>query len=231
MRLIRRIVKGATCLAVAACCVGVSNKASAQTTPVLVLLDPTAFDYGPAPHLIPSEVANELIGNVGLRDRIPFFATRVGDSVTLPGGDATGNDGWFALRSVPSSWDSDPGAADGVENYWLAGPGLGSPDEDGNRITMLSDVPDVVPLRASGLGALPGRTVCAIVYDHDLLVVSGDVPHANLAGSTLGVAAFEVIAVDTSGDSPAVTIRVLNAKDSCGDTIAPFVEAPNPFLP
>ena len=68
MRLTSSVVKRAVGAAVLACGMGVGSQAAfAQTTPVLLVIDPTAFDYGPAPHLIPSEVANELIGNVGLR--------------------------------------------------------------------------------------------------------------------------------------------------------------------
>jgi hypothetical protein len=231
MRLRSSVVKRMVSVIALAWGIGVgSDAAFAQTTPTVVLLDPTAFDFGPSPHLIPSEVANELIGNVGLRDRIPYFATRVGDTVTLPSGDGMGNDGWFAVRSVPGSWESEPGAADGLQNFWLAGPGLGSPDEDGNRISMLDNVGDVVPLRAAGLGALTGRTVCAVVYDHDLIVAPGTPAHASLGGSNLGVAAFQVVSIEASdGDWPAVTVQILNAKETCGDALAPLAEAPDPF--
>ena len=139
-----------------------------------------------------------------------------------------GNDGWFAIRNVPSSWESEPGAGDGLENFWLAGPGLGSPDEDGSRTSLLDDVADVVPLRGSGVGALMGRTVCAIVYDHDVAVAAGTPAHANLSGSNLGVAAFEVVNVEASGEWPSVTIKILSAKETCSGSLTPFAEAPDP---
>jgi hypothetical protein len=223
-----RWVVGAVLLA---CGVGIAGarSASAQSTPVLLLLDPTTFDFGPAPHLIPSEAANELIGNVGLRDRIPYFDTRVGDTVTLPGGDGLGNDGWFAIRSVPPSWESEPGSGDGLENFWLAGPGLGSPDEGGIRTSLLNNVADVVPLRTGGVSALLGRTVCAIVFDHDVAVVAGTPAHADLSGSSLGVAAFEVVSVDGAGEWPSVTVRILDSKETCSGSLTPFSEAPDPF--
>src|SRR5262245_55763889 len=81
--------------------------------PVLVLIDGTALDIGDETHRIPTGSANEGIAAVGLRDALPFFAARIGNSLVLPGG-ADGNDGWFAIRSVPAAWDSEPGAGDGL---------------------------------------------------------------------------------------------------------------------
>ena len=82
--------------------------------------------------------------------------------MTLPGGQ-DGNDGWFAIRSAPASWASETGVDDGLQNFLLAGPGLGSPDEDGNGTSLLGGVPNVVALRAAGLIPLIGRTACAVV--------------------------------------------------------------------
>ena len=231
MQLTNDVVKRVIGAVGLACGLGVGSHALvAQSAPVLVILDPTAIDYGPPPHLIPSEVANDLIGNVGLRDQIPYFATRAGDSVTLPSGDGLGNDGWFAARSVPSSWASEPGADDGLQNYWLAGPGLGSPDNTDNRVTLLTSVPDVVPLRAAGLWTLTGRTVCAIVYGRDIVVSPGTPARAGLGGANLGVAAFTVTSVDAgTGEWPAVTIQILDARQTCGGALAPLAEAPDPF--
>src|SRR5512140_491099 len=107
-------------IGVAAC----AGAAEAQTeSPVVVMLDGSAIDQGAPPHAVPAEAVNNLIGNVGLRDPLPYFAARVGDTIALQGG-ADGSDGWFALRSVPPSWSSEPGVDDGLQNFLLAGPGL-----------------------------------------------------------------------------------------------------------
>jgi hypothetical protein len=68
-----------------------------------------------------------------------------------------------------------------------------------------------------------------VVYDHDVAVAAGSPAHANLSGSNLGVAAFEIVNVDASGEWPSVTITILSAKDACSGSLAPFVEAPGPF--
>jgi hypothetical protein len=189
---------------------------------VLLLLDRSAVDYGDDTHLIPAEAANSEIADVGLRNQLPFFLARKGEAFTLPGG-AGGSDGWFALRSVQGAWATEDGAGDGLENFFLAGAGLGSPDENGNRAAFLESVPDVAPLRWTGLGMLAGRQVCAVVYSGE--IAPGET--TNLSGATLGVVAFNVTGSATAGaDLPAITLEVLDARDICSGTLVPFAEAP-----
>jgi hypothetical protein len=121
----------------AICGLAMASLAAQDQPPVLLVLGQAAIDQGPPPHLIPTGTANDQIASVGLRQAIPYFAARIGASVTLPG-DVGGTDGWFALRSVPSSWVSEPGSDDGLQNYLLAGPGLGSPDDSGDRTSLLN---------------------------------------------------------------------------------------------
>ena len=78
------------------------------------------------------------ISDVGVREELPYFVVRAGQHVTLQGGTAD-NSAWFALRAVPEAWESEPGAADGLQNFELAGPGLGSPDASEERETLLHD--------------------------------------------------------------------------------------------
>ena len=233
MNVVRRLAGSA----VVACGIGaaagsLAAQDAAQTQPpVLLVLDETAIDHGPPPHLIPVDAVNDEVSNVGLRDPIPFFSARIGTSVTLPSG-LDGNDGWFALRTVPASWASEPGSDDGLQNFLLAGAGLGSPDDDGNRASLLANVPDVVALRAAGLSQLVGRSVCAIVYDGDIVVTPGTPSTADLTGINLGVVAFQVTSVDAAGgDSPAVTIQILNVRDTCRSAVAAFTDAPDPVVP
>lgn len=191
--------------------------------PVLLVLDQTAIDHGPPPHLIPSEAANEEIAGVGLRDPIPYFAARVGAFITLPSGDG-GNDGWFALRMAPPAWASEPGSDDGLENYLVAGSGLGSPDDDGRRASLLEEVPNVVPVRAASLNLLVGRRVCAVVYSDDVIVAPAT--STNLSGVNLGVVAFQVTSVDTTGgDWPPVVVTILDVSGVCAGALTAFAEA------
>lgn len=222
---VKRLAGG---LVVAGVMVGGAGVFRAQTPappPVLLVLDQTAIQYGPAPLAMLPESVNALIKAVGLRDPLPYFASRVNESVTLPSGQ-DGNDGWFAIRAVPAAWASEPGSDDGLQNFWLAGPGLGSPDDNGDRASLLTNVSGLVPLRAGGLNMLVGRQVCAVVFDGDV-TIGGTPAVAQLNGPSLGVVAFEVTSVDPAGgDQPAVTIKILDVRETCGGLLAPLAEAP-----
>jgi len=207
---------------------GLGAPVSAQDAPrpVLLLLDQSAIDYGDPPHLIPAAAANAAIATVGLRETPAFFTARVGESVTLPSG-AGGSDGWFAIRNAPPSWNGGGGSDDGLENFFAAGAGLGSPDEAGDRTSLLASVPGVVALRGSGLYLLAGRRVCAVLYDGDVTASTNPEVGTSLAGVNLGAVAFEVTSVGVSADEwPAVTVQILETRDTCGAAIGPFSEAP-----
>jgi hypothetical protein len=207
---------------------GASTSALAQDAPppVLLVLDQSAVDYGDAPHLIPASAANAAIATVGLRETPAFFTARVGESVTLPGG-ADGSDGWFAIRNAPLSWSGEDGTDDGLENFFAAGAGLGSPDEAGERTSLLASVPGVVGVRGSGLYLLAGRRVCAVLYDGDVTASTDPEVGTSLAGANLGAAAFEVTSVGVSADEwPAVTVQILDVHETCGGAIGAFSEAP-----
>jgi hypothetical protein len=116
------------------------------------------------------------------------------------------------------------GTDEGLENFFVAGAGLGSPDESGNRVTLLGGVPDVVALRWSGLGLLVGRQVCAVVYGDE--IEPG--PTTNLGGANLGAVAFGVTSVDPAASEwPSVTVQVLDVREVCGGMLDPLVEAPS----
>jgi hypothetical protein len=199
-------------------------RAQTPAPPVLLVLDQTAIPYGPAPLTMLPESVNALIKAVGLRDPLPYFASRTNESLTLPSGQDD-NDGWFAIRTVPAMWSTESDSDDGLQNFWLAGPGLGSPDENGDRASRLTNVGGLVPLRAAGLALLTGRQVCAVVYDGDV-TIGGTPPVAQLDGPSLGVVAFEVTSVESSSDRPAVTVKALNVRETCGGVLAPLAEAP-----
>ena len=80
-----------------------------------------------------------------------------------------GDEGWFALKTVPASWAAVGRTGEGLRNYLQADPGLGTPDIEGNPEALLAQIPDVTPLRATGLRLLAGKQVCAVVYDLSLI--------------------------------------------------------------
>jgi hypothetical protein len=168
---------------------------------------------------------------VGNRANLAAYANLVGQEVTLPAG-FIGDEGWFAVSAVRIAWKSaGPEVGDGLRNYVEAGPGLGSPDAKGNKESLLDKVPNLTPLRATGLARLEGRSVCAVVLDGDVMMgydpLSGDI-----RGPNLGKLAFQVISVQPRSRSyntlPSVTVRILDAEAVCSDPLTPFVDAPFP---
>jgi hypothetical protein len=205
-----------------------SSAVQAQALPpVLLVLDKDGIDYGPPPHLLPEDAVDPDNAGIGVRDGLHYFQSHVDSQVVLPSGNA-GNDGWFALRSAPIAWDSSEGANDGLKNFAIAGPGLGSPDDNGDRESLLSSVSDVVPIRADGLAMLVGRTVCALVYSGDITVTAGSPPMASLQGPTLGRMAFSIVSLVPADDlsHPQVQVQIADWSQSCGGDMVPFADAP-----
>ena len=144
-----------------------------------------------------------------------------------------GDEGWFALKTIPASWDAAGPTADGLTNYLLAGPGLGTPDAFGDREALLDKIPDVTPLRATGLKQLQGKRVCAVVYDSDISV-NYDPLDGSLKGANLGIVAFEVLSVMTltgfsSSSLPEVEVESLDASEVCDGPLLLFEDAPEPI--
>jgi hypothetical protein len=114
------------------------------------------------------------------------------------------------METIPSSWTSAGPTADGLRNFvgspnsafpHNVGPGLGTPDANGAREALLNEIPDVNPLRATGLNLLKGQQDCAVVFKGDVSI--GYAPlQGSLKGPTLGTVAFEVLAVTLSTESP-----------------------------
>jgi hypothetical protein len=197
--------------------------------PLLLVLDSAAVDVGDDEgHMIPSDAGNGAIAAVGLREALPYFTARIGTEITLPAGrDATS--GWFAIASTPAAWSSDAASNDGLANFAMAGPGLGSPDDNEDRSSLLTSVPGVAPLGAADFGQLVGRDVCAVVYRDDIAVTTAadGTSSADLSGATLGLVALHVTGVTGDG-SPlgAVTVQVLDVHDACGGALSALTVAP-----
>jgi hypothetical protein len=199
-----------------------------EQTSILVILDANSIDQGPPPHELPSELVNDAIAGAGVREELPYFAARVGQLGRLRGGEV-GNSAWFALKSTPESWNSDPAAHDGLSNFVLAGAGVGSPDATGDRESHLRQVPDVVPLQAAGLGMLVGQQVCGVIYDREVSILSGN--PTDLTGPTLGILAFKVVRLiepATITALPNVEVEIVEAHEVCHGPLTAFVGAPDP---
>lgn len=211
----------------AGACARLASPVAAQTSSAMVLLlDQDAIAAAKPPNSFSATAVNATIASVGVRDVLPFFNGKAGQYIVLPGGEV-GYEGWFALKSTPASWDSSPGTNDGLQNYILAGPGLGSPDLNGDRRSLLDAIPAVTPLRATGLRMLIGQRICAVVY-------AGDIPWTatttSLRGANLGLVAFTVVSASGGNATtlPSVEVQLLDPDSTCSGPLRAFVDAPNP---
>lgn len=211
---------------VAACALGAGAstlRADDATPPLLLVVHKGSIEYGVEPYQVPPDALNDTIAAVGVRDPLPFFSANPGAHFLFRTGH-DGTDSWFALERAPQHWASGPGAGDGLENFLLAGPGLGSPDPTGYRESFLVAVPDVVAIRATRALQLAGRAVCAVVYDSDLRLEAG-MTSMSLQGDNLGVVAFRVLNVmDANAQWPAVIVEILDFRETCSDGVVGLAE-------
>ena len=79
----------------------------------------------------PGNLVNEDDADVGVRTSLGIPVDTVvgvpGTTRSLMTGEV-GDEGWFALKTIPSSWAAAGPTGDGLANYILAGPGLGTGD-------------------------------------------------------------------------------------------------------
>ena len=218
---------------------GGSGQASAQVIvierAIFLVIDEDSIDNGNPPNFFSDTAVNDHIADIGVRSQLPFFGANVGSTITLHAGEV-GDEGWFALTSIPDSWDAAGPTNDGVQNFVQAGPGLGSSDANVDREALLDEIPGVTPLRAESLALLLGRNVCGVVFDSDISInfydANGFPTDGSLKGVTLGTVAFKVSSVTqltgfSSSSLPEVNIEILNADDVCGGPLALFTDAPD----
>lgn len=182
---------------------------------IFLIIDEESIDNGNAPNDFSETDVNDQLARVGLREPLRYFRENAGRDITLYTGQV-GDEGWFALRVAPGSWRDAGPTAWGLNNYLTPGPGLGAGDDD--REVLLDEIPNVVPLRATGFAMLRNRTIFALVYDGDVSVNYSPL-RANLQGANLGVVALQVLEVTrrTDGSSsslPKVKVRILNPIDT-----------------
>lgn len=117
-----------------------------------------------------------------------------------------GDEGFYALKIVPGSWKTAGPSPTGILNFVNAAPGLGGVEDD--KEVLLDKIPNVTPLRATGLAMLKARTVFTVVYDGDISMNYSPL-NANLQGANLGLVAFRVVNVVKSTDSSSGSLPVV----------------------
>jgi hypothetical protein len=207
---------------------GDPGNGSGTAAAVFLIIDEDSIDNGNPPNDFSETDVNDQLAAVGQREPLAFFQANVGSQIDLFTGQV-GDEGWFALKTVPSTWQEAGPTDNGTRNYLLAGPGLGGDSDDPE--VLLDEIPDVTPLRATGLAMLQGETVCAVVYDSDVSINYSPLT-GNLQGANLGIVGFEVVSAaertdGSDSDLPRVTIEIRDAA-VCEETLFLFTNAPVP---
>lgn len=205
------------------------NNGGNGTDAVFLLIDEESIDNGNEPNNFSETDVNDQLAEVGLRQQLKYFEDNVGNTIQLYTGQV-GDEGWHAPKTILSSWISAGPTSNGLRNYLTPGPGLGGGEDD--KEVLLDEIPDVIPLRATGLSMLVGQTVFAVVYDSDVST-NYDPIQANLQGSNLGIVAFEVLSVTerndgSDSDLPSVTISIKDAESVKDSQLFLFENAPEP---
>lgn len=179
--------------------------------PVLLLIDRDGISHGQQPNNFTTQDVNDELAAVGMRDSLPYFRRNKGQTLTLTTGSAQSS-GWFALLGAPGNWSTGADENDGLANYVLAGPGLGSAEESGERTRLLREA-GLRALSADNIEAFRGRSVCAVVYQGDLTPKAAG---ADLSGKTLGLVAFKIMnVIPVSDSSPSVEVEILDPAEVC----------------
>jgi len=196
---------------------------------VFLLIDSDSVDNGAPPNFFSDVQVNAQLATVGLRALLPAFSgAQIGTQLTLWTGEV-GDEGWFAMKSIPGSWALAGPTTDGLQNFILAGPGLGSgPSPE----ALLDNVGSVTPLRATGLSQLVGQTVCAVVYDGDVSINYNPIT-GSLKGANLGLVAFKVLDVtqllgQSSSSLPKVLIEIVDPTVAFAGPLTLLTSAPEP---
>ncbi|HSK14479.1 MAG TPA: hypothetical protein VK907_14760 [Phnomibacter sp.] len=213
------------------------NSNNGEATPidnnsaVFLLIDEESIDNGNEPNNFSAQDVNDPLATIGLRQVLRYFRDNVGKTIDLYTGQV-GDEGWFAPKTIPDSWKSAGPTSNGTRNYLVPGPGLGAPIPDDDREVLLDKVPDVTPLRATGIAMLTGKVILAVVYDSDISINYAPL-NGNLQGANLGVVAFDVLRVRqrTNGSTsslPIVTIRIRSVAEVEALPLSLFSNAPVP---
>jgi hypothetical protein len=207
----------------------VNDTIAPSTAAVLLVIDEQSIDNGNQPNNFSETDVNDQLARPGLRETLRYFKDNAGKVIDLHTGE-TGDEGWHAFTSIPAAWKAAGPANNGAQNFLQAAPGLGGGNN--NPEVLLDKIPGVTPLRATGLKMLVGQTVLAVVYDGSTGINYAPL-YANLQGSTLGIVAMQVLAVNnrTDGSSsslPRVTVKIVSTTAAAALPLKLFSNAPAP---
>lgn len=199
------------------------------TESIFLVIDEESIDNGNLPNNFSATDVNDNKAEVGVRQTLKYFKDNVGKTITLYTGEV-GDEGWFALKTIPGSWKSAGPTDNGARNFLQAGPGLGRGEDD--KENLLDKIPDVTPLRAEGLKMLTGRTIIAVVYDGDVGMNYGPLS-GSLKGANLGLVALEVLEVKkrtdgSTGSLPRVKVKIVSVGAAEDAALKLFKNAPVP---
>jgi hypothetical protein len=208
------------------------DQGSIDSNVVFLLIDEDSINNGNEPNNFTDTDVNDQLATTGLRDQLRYFRENEGKTIDLYTGQV-GDEGWFAIKTIPNTWINAGPTNNGAQNYIAPGPGLGSPNIDDDREVLLDEIPNVTPLRAKGLKMLEGSTVLAVVYDSDININYSPL-EGNLMGENLGMVAFQVLGVRERTDGissslPKVSIKILNVNDVKQLDLMLFSNAPVPI--
>ena len=189
---------------------------------LFLVIDEESIDDDERPNNFRDSDINDDLAEVGFREPLPYFVRNVGKRIWLYTGQV-GDEGWFAPKTIPSSWENVGPTGNGTRNFFAGMNG----SED-----LLDEIPNVTPLRATGLAMLKGATIYAVVYDSDISI-NYDPLEGSLKGSTLGVVALTVLDVvkRTDGSSsslPKVAVRIESVNEVSNLPLSLFSNAPVP---
>jgi hypothetical protein len=198
---------------------------------VLLVIDESSIDNGNLPNNFSETDVNDQLAIIGLRQHLKYFKDNVGKTIDLYTGEV-GDEGWFAIKSIPSSWKTAGPSATGARNFLSPGPGLGASGSGIDQEAYLDNIPEVTPLRATALSMLTNQTVLAVVYDSGINTNYSPL-RGSLKGENLGLVAFKVLSVAkrTDGSSaslPKVSIQILNVSEVSKLGLSLFSNAPAP---
>ncbi|OPZ30975.1 MAG: hypothetical protein BWZ00_00733 [Bacteroidetes bacterium ADurb.BinA174] len=189
---------------------------------VFLLIDEESIYTDEKPNYFKDKDINDDIAEVGLRKPLPYFVNNVGKTIWLYTGQV-GDEGWFAPKTIPDSWKKVGPTTNGTLNFFA---GMNKSED------LLDKIPNVTPLRATGLAMLKGATVYAVVYKSDVSM-NYDPLNGSLKGATLGVVALKVMDVikRTDGSSsslPRVAVKIENITSVSKLPLWLFSNAPVP---
>jgi hypothetical protein len=195
---------------------------------VFLVIDEESIDNDNQPNNFSETDVNDQLARIGQRQILRYFKDNVGKTITLYTGEV-GDEGWHALKTIPSSWKSAGPTSNGTRNFLVTGQGLGGGNDPEKY---LDNIPNVTPLRATSLKMLIGKTVLAVVYDSDVSINYSPL-NGSLKGDNLGIVAFDVIEVKkrndgSSGSLPSVIIRIRDAAQASAAALKLFSNAAVP---